>query len=117
MVTNRESIVSHANALADMVLDGHGATAMATRKAQQIKSFTKTAGTYKRQYTDPEERVLHRHLNLYRNKLAKAQSDAEKARWQGKVHEQQIKIKAYEDGGGLVTMADMRKSNLDLDGL
>lgn len=111
MVANRESIAVVGSALADMVLKGGGNSAQATELAVKLERLCANVGTYQKRYESHEERVLHRHLNLYINKRDKAATAAEKDRWQAKAIEQQARIAEFEaerqDG----------RTGLDLEGL
>lgn len=104
MVANRDSIAKVGIPLAEMVISGGANTKEAVDLAVKLLRFCQTVGTYTKQYATHEDRILHRHLNLYKNKLAKARTDAERARWTGKVAEQEEKIR-------------LAKTDLDLDGL
>lgn len=110
MVTQRQSIVQVGNALADHVLNG-GETTEGIRLASKLKELCEGRGRYVKKYEDPEERILMRHLSLYKNKLAYAKSDAEKTRWREKLRDQRAKIADYhaQKAGG--------RTGLDLDGL
>lgn len=104
MVANRESIIKVGTALAELVIEGGGSLPSAKQQARRLLALCQTGGTYRKKYDDPEERVLNRHLNLYRNKLAAAKTDAEKFRWKGKIAEQEAKLRQFH-------------GELDLDGL
>lgn len=105
MVANRASIIKIGTQLAELVIEGGGNLPAAKEQARRLLAVCRQGGTYQKQYTDPQERVLNRHLNLYRNKLAAAKTDAERFRWKGKVVEQEAKLNAFY------------KEGLDLDGL
>lgn len=104
MVANRMSIIAHGKLLAELVIEGGGTLPQAKDRARKLLAACNEGGTYQKKYDDPQERVLNRHLNLYRNKLAAAKTDAERFRWKGKIVEQEAKLKAF-------------KADLDLDGL
>jgi hypothetical protein len=108
MVANRESILKVGKTLAELVIEGGGATPTAVRMAEQLYGLCKDGGSYTKRYEDHEERVLMRHLNLYRNKLARAKTDAERSVWRTKFDAQEAKVRAYKSGG---------EQDLDLDGL
>lgn len=105
MVAKRDSIISLARPLCDLVINDGGNSAEAMSLALKLQRLVSSGGVYTKRYKDHEERVLNRHLNLYRNKLAKARTDAERLRWRTKVEEQEAKLAAY------------RGDDLDLDGL
>lgn len=107
MVAQRESIAKLGIPLAEMVISGGANTKEAVQLAIKLQRLCATVGTYTKQYETHEERVLHRHLNLYKNKLAKARTDTERARWIGKIAEQEEKIRLSRSG----------TDDLDLDGL
>lgn len=104
MVANRQSIAKVGKTLAELVIEGGGDTPTAKRLAEQLAELCDSVGVYRKRYETHEERVMHRHLNLYRNKLRKAKTDAERDRWQRKVTEQEARIAAFSQP-------------LDLDGL
>ena len=110
VVKERESLLSAASALAKHVLSG-GNTEEGIALAVEVEKLCEGRGVYVRKYDDPVERVLMRHLNLYKNKLAKARTDADKTKWREKLREQNSKIEQwkYENSGGRI--------GLDLDGL
>lgn len=72
--------------------------------ANLLRKLAEAGGTYHKKYETNEERVLHRHLNLYINKRRDAKTDAAKDRWTGKIAEQRAKIQRFN-------------GELDLDGL
>lgn len=104
MVANRTSILNAARSLADLVIEGGTITNQHKQLAAKVLSITDASGAYVKRYETHEERVLMRHLNLYKNKLAAAKTDAERARWSAKVAEQEAKLRAFH-------------GELDLDGL
>lgn len=104
MVANRTSILNAARALADLVIEGGTITSQHKQLAAKVLSITDNSGAYVKRYATHEERVLMRHLNLYKNKLEAASTTAERERWSRKVAEQESKIAAF-------------KGELDLDGL
>ncbi len=104
MVAQRDSIAKVGKDLAELVIADGGNTPTAKRLAEKLMGFCAKVGTYTKQYETHEDRILHRHLNLYKNKLVKATTDAERARWIGKVAEQEEKIR-------------LAQTDLDLDGL
>ena len=104
MARERESINKAAIALCDLLDEGGAITTAHLDAAKRLRKLAEAGGTYKRRYDNNEERVLHRHLNLYRNKLRDAKTDGEKLRWRGKIADQQAKIAAFT-------------GTLDLDGL
>lgn len=103
MARDRESINKAAITLCDLLDEGGMITPAHLEAAKRLRKLAEAGGTYKKQYATNEERVLNRHLNLYRNKLRDAKTDTEKARWIGKIAEQKAKIEAF--------------AGLDLDGL
>lgn len=112
MVMSRDSIVKVGRPLCAMIMNGEGASTRALEMAMKLDGMLARSGTYRRRYDDPEERVLHRHLNLYRNKAKAAKTASERGRWEGKVEEQLAKIAAFEADRDMTASAD-----LDLDGL
>lgn len=92
MVEQRTSIIAASKVLAELVLEGGSITSAHKQAATRLLGLCKGKGVYERQYQSHEERVLYRHLNLYKNKLAKAVTPAEKNRWTAKVEEQEAKI-------------------------
>lgn len=108
MVQQRDSISKVGLTLAQLVLSGGGTGGKATELAAKLEALCTGKGRYEKRYNSPEERVLHRHLNLYRNKLAKAKTDADRERWRTKLSEQRAKIARFEAGA---------PADLDLDGL
>lgn len=107
MVANRDSITKIAMPMIDLIEEGDGGSAKVMELAARLRKMLARSGTYHKQYASNEERVLNRHLNLYRNKLAAAKNDRERQRWTEKLGEQRRKVAAYE--------ASQR--SLDLDGL
>ena len=107
MVANRDSLAKVGLPLCRLIHEGYGGSAEVMELAKRLKSMLLRSGTYRKKYTDPTERVLHRHLNLYRNKKAKAKTDVERERWAEKIAEQQEKISQWK----------ANQLNLDLDGL
>lgn len=116
MVTNRTSIVEHGAKLAEIVLNGDPLSAEATNLAVRLARACATGGSYKKKYEDPVERVLYRHLNLYRNKLKKAVTDYDRVIWRDKLRAQERKIAEYKEGQ-IVTSHVETPVELDLDGL
>ncbi len=110
MVKHRESISRLGQRLSELVIEGGADTGTGRRLAEQLLALCKQGGVYRKQYGSHEERVLHRHLNLYRNKLEKAKTEPERLRWKAKVIEQEAKIRAHARGDGVT-------DDLDLDGL
>ena len=113
MSEKRDSIISLGKSLVKLVMEDGGSTAKAYEIAGRLDKLLRTSGTYTKQYATHEERVLHRHLNLYLNKRAKAQTAVEKNRWDAKVADQRAKIAAFEAG----VEFDATGDDLDLDGL
>lgn len=108
MVANRDSIAKVGGRLAELVISGGADTKEAIDLAVKLERLCRDVGTYTKRYETHEERVLHRHLNLYINKRDKARTEPERLRWQAKVIEQQAKIDAISSPEG---------DDLDLDGL
>ena len=104
MVANRTSILNAARALADLVIEGGTITHQHKQLAAKVLAITDKSGAYIRQYETHEERVLMRHLNLYKNKLEAANTKLDKEHWVAKVAEQEVKVALFH-------------SALDLDGL
>lgn len=104
MAAQRDSINKAAIDLCDLLDEGGAITPSHLEAAKRLRKLAEAGGSYKKKYDSPEERVLNRHLNLYRNKLKSAKSDAEKKRWRDKITEQQAKIATF-------------RGELDLDGL
>ena len=113
MSEKRDSIISLGKSLVKLVIEDGGNSAKAHEIATRLDKLLRTSGTYTKRYKSHEERVLHRHLNLYLNKRAKAQTAVEKQRWDAKVIDQRAKIEAFEAGVEFDATAD----DLDLDGL
>lgn len=105
MVANREGISKVGKDLAELVIMGGAETAAAVRLARRLVALCEKVGAYDKQYETHEERVLMRHLNLYRNKLAKAETEPQRLRWRAKLIEQEQKVAAF------------KSADLDLDGL
>lgn len=116
MVAQRESIAKVGKSLSELVIEGGGTTPTAIRLAEKLQALCANVGTYQKRYDDPAERVLMRHLNLYKNKLEKAKTEPERLRWKAKVIEQEAKIRAWrsDDDGHYSGVPDQ---DLDLDGL
>lgn len=111
MVANRDSIAKIGLPLCDLIIEGRGGDAKVMELAGRLRTMLARSGTYRKQYEDHEERVLHRHLNLFKNKLRDAKTDRERIHWSAKVSIQRQKIAAYEASrSGAVP-------DLDLDGL
>lgn len=111
MVAKRDSIIRIARQLCDEVLESGMSSAKEIDLAQKLKRLCDNRGRYQKKYEDPEERVLMRHLSLYKNKLAYSKQDKAKERWRKKLREQEEKIadwRAQKSGG---------RTGLDLDGL
>ncbi|WLJ71098.1 hypothetical protein [Sphingomonas phage Carli] len=108
MVANRESIAKVGKTLAELVIEGGGTLPKAMELARKLESLCEKVGTYQKRYDDPAERVLMRHLNLYRNKLAAAKTEPERLRWRAKLIEQEAKVSAFRS---------VPDQDLDLDGL
>lgn len=104
MVEQRQSIVKVGKELSDLVLVGGGNSSAARALAAKLAELCLGKGVYRKQHETHEDRVMHRHLNLYKNKLSKATSPYDVARWTEKVAEQE-RLMASRDG------------TLDLDGL
>lgn len=105
MVAKRDSIAKVGNRLAELVISGGANSVEAVDIAMNLQKLCGDVGRYEKRYETPEERVLYRHLNLYRNKLAKAHTESERLRWRSKLVAQEEKIQAH------------KAANLDLDGL
>lgn len=105
MVANRDSIGKVATPLCKLIIEGNGGSAEAMELAKRLKRLIDRSTTFHKQYDNHEERVLMRHLNLYKNKLAKAKTDRERQHWTTKLNEQRAKITAWKG------------QDLDLDGL
>lgn len=105
MVANRDSITKIGIPLCELIIAGEGASSRATELAVRLQAMMARTTTYHKQYDTHEERVLNRHLNLYRNKLKAAKSDRERTHWQEKIAEQRRKLAAFKG------------TALDLDGL
>lgn len=103
MAKDRQSINKAATELCDLLDEGGTITLIHRQAADRLRKLAEAGGTYRRKYETNEERVLHRHLNLYRNRLRDAKTESEKLRWQSKIVEQKSKIEAF--------------NGLDLDGL
>lgn len=112
MASQRDSINKAAIALCDLINEGGLITESHRRLADRLRGLAGRGGTYQKQYRDHAERVLHRHLNLYKNKLSKAATDVERAHWQGKIAVQEAKLKAHYRG-----VSQSGTDGLDLDGL
>lgn len=111
MVMNRDSIIAKGRLLAELVLEGGSILPQHMAMARRLLEACSKGGTYHRQYDDPEQRVMMRHLNLYKNKMAAAKTESEKTRWKAKVLAQEDKIADWK--GELIGGVD----GLDLDGL
>lgn len=111
MVAERESLVKAALRLVELIEEGGSILPAHRQMADRLKKLCNSRGAYTKQYEDHEERVLMRHLNLYKNKLAKARSDTDKRTWEIKVLSQMGKISAWRAG------RDGQNPDLDLDGL
>ncbi len=108
MVANRASIIKVGLQLAELIIENGGTTGRAKALAHQLRVQCSIGGTYQKRYDTHEERVMYRHLNLYKNKLAAAVTAQEKARWKAKLAGQEALIKAHEAN---------KSETLDLDGL
>lgn len=108
MVKNRDSIVKVGVELSDMVISGDGGTTLALDLAIKLRTMCRRVNAEGPQYSSHEERVLYRHLNLYKNKLKNAQTDAARAHWKKKIREQENRIERWKETGS---------NDLDLDGL
>lgn len=123
MVKNRDSIRSLGEALSDLVISGGANTARAVEIANKLNRLCREGGAYQKRYEDAEERILMRHLNLYKNKRNKAVTNVERARWQGKIIEQEAKIAAFRSGRDAdddmdeTALPHIETDDLDLDGL
>lgn len=107
MAAQRDSINKAAKALCELVFEGGEILPAHIEAAKRLEALAGSGGSYSKRYETHEERVLHRHLNLYRNKLETATTQAQRLHWASKIAEQQDKIAEFKGGG----------SDLDLDGL
>ena len=105
MVANREGIGKVGARLAQLVISGGADSVEAIDLAVKLNRMCEKVGAYDKQYESHEERILMRHLNLYRNKLAKAETEPQRLRWKAKLIEQEQKVAAF------------KSADLDLDGL
>jgi hypothetical protein len=117
VVANRMSIIEVSSRLADMVLSGHGATSDATALAVRVQRACREGGTYKKKYETHEERVLMRHLNLYRNKMLKANNETDRGYWRHHFKMQEEKVAKFRAGGLVSSHVPADPVELDLDGL
>ena len=104
MVAQRDSINRAAKALCELVFEGGEITSIHQGSARRLMKLVEAGGAYQKKYDTHEERVLNRHLSLYRNKRDAAKTDIERERWNGRIREQQAKLRAF-------------RGDLDLDGL
>lgn len=111
MAAQRESINKAAKVVCELVFEGGSITPALHEAAQRLLRLADAGGTYRKQYENHDERVLNRHLNLYRNKAEAATTASVRLHWQSKVAEQEEKLRRFkrEQAGGRV--------GLDLDGL
>lgn len=116
MVANRASIIDIGQKVAQLVLDGKADTVEANTLATRLLRLCVTGGSYKKRYDDPVERVLMRHLNLYRNKLKNAVTDVDRLIWRDKLRAQEKKVAAYKAGEPVSSHVET-SVELDLDGL
>lgn len=96
MVKERESLTRVGSALAQEVINGRGGGTKAFDLAMRLEKLCAGRGRYEKRYETHEERVLHRHLNLYKNKMAKARTDEDKLHWHSKVILKQREIDALK---------------------
>jgi hypothetical protein len=94
MVEQRASIISASLALAELVNEGGTITSIHRKAAERVIGLCRGKGVYRKKYDTHEERVLHRHLNMYKNKLAKATSAADRNHWKAKIVDQEALIAA-----------------------
>lgn len=109
MAAQRDSINKAAKALCDLVFEGGEILPGHVEAANRVMRLVESGGTYTKRFDSHEERVLNRHLNLYRNKLSKAVTSAQRLHWQTKIAEQEAKIRRHKIYG--------TDTDLDLDGL
>ena len=119
MAAQRDSINKAAIALCELIYEGGNILPAHVEAANRLMKFATVGGTYQKQYATHEERVLNRHLNLYRNKLEKATTPSQRLHWNGKIAEQEQKLKQharYVRTGKIETLLEP-VPDLDLDGL
>lgn len=121
MAAQRDSVNKAGKALCELVFEGGTITPAHIEAANRLMRFVEAGGSYSKQYDSHEERVLNRHLNLYRNKLSKAVTSAQRLHWQSKIAEQEAKIrkhKVWAKGiAAPVAESQIETDDLDLDGL
>lgn len=110
MTRNRLSINRVARELSELVLEGGAILPAHKTLAESLLKLAGGGGVYRKKYESEEERVLNRHLNLYRNKHAAAKTAGERAHWWAKIVAQEEKIDEWQ-----ATRPTARV--LDLDGL
>jgi len=104
MAAKRDSVNKAAIALCELVFEGGNILPAHVEAAKRLMKLATVGGTYRKQYDTHEERVLNRHLNLYKNKLETAATKAQRLHWQSKIAEQEMKLRQF-------------RGELDLDGL